>query len=103
MPLQHADKIRAAGWESSSVKAPSADQDISSRSGRQLGRVAFRAISVEHFPPFHHVALAAAFLDQLVDVIAALAVALVAFDAEHVGSLGRRLVRANRIVAGRLT
>ena len=43
--------------------------------------VALRAISVEHFPPFHYVALAPIFLDQLVDVIAALAVALGAFDA----------------------
>jgi hypothetical protein len=43
--------------------------------------VALRAVSVEHFPPFHHVAVAAVFLDQLVDVIAALAVALGAFDA----------------------
>ena len=72
MPLQHADKIGAAGRESSSVKAPSADQDISSRSAVvQLGRVALRAISVEHFPPFHHVAVAPVSLDQLVNVIAA--------------------------------
>ena len=35
----------------------------------QLGRVALRAVSVEHFPPFHHVALAPVLLDQLVDVI----------------------------------
>jgi hypothetical protein len=49
-----------------------------------LGRVALRAISVEHFPPFHQVAHAAVLLDQLVDVIAALAVALGAFDAKHV-------------------
>jgi hypothetical protein len=52
---------------------------------RQIGgRVALQAISVEHFPPFHQVAIAAVFLDQLVDVIAALAVALGALDAEHV-------------------
>jgi hypothetical protein len=41
----------------------------------QLGRVALRAVSVEHFPPFHQVALAPVLLDQLVDVIAAFAVA----------------------------
>jgi hypothetical protein len=46
--------------------------------------VTLRAISVEHFPPFHHVAIAAVFLDHPLDVIAALAVALGAFDAEHV-------------------
>jgi hypothetical protein len=46
--------------------------------------VTLRAVGVEHFPPFHHVAVAAVFLDQLGDVIAALAVALGAFDAEHV-------------------
>jgi hypothetical protein len=47
--------------------------------------IALRAVSVEHFPPFHHVAVAAVFLDQLVGVIAALPVALVgALDAEHV-------------------
>jgi len=43
--------------------------------------VSLRAVSVEHFPPFHHVALAPIFLDQLVDVIAALSVALGTFDA----------------------
>jgi hypothetical protein len=46
--------------------------------------IALRAVSVEHFPPFHHVAVAVISLDQLVDVIAALAVALGAFDAKHV-------------------
>jgi hypothetical protein len=45
--------------------------------------IALRAVSVQHFPPFHQVALAPVLLDQL-DVIAALAVALGALDAENV-------------------
>jgi len=53
----------------------------------QLGRVALRAISVEHFPPFRQVTLAAVFLDQLVDVIAALAVALGAHSSRSTSSL----------------
>jgi hypothetical protein len=46
--------------------------------------VALRTIAVELLLPFHHVAFATVFLDQLVNVIAALAVALGAFDPEHV-------------------
>jgi hypothetical protein len=46
--------------------------------------IALRAVSVEHFPPFHDVTVAAVLLDQLVDVIAAFAVALGAFDTKHV-------------------
>jgi hypothetical protein len=46
--------------------------------------IALRAVSVEHFLPFHQVAVATVFLDQLTDEIEALAVALRAFDAEHV-------------------
>jgi hypothetical protein len=42
--------------------------------------ITLRAISVEHLPPFHHVAHVAVLLDQLVDVIAALAVGLGAFE-----------------------
>ena len=41
-------------------------------------------VAVELLLPFHHVGLAAVFLDQLCDVIAALARALGAFDAKHV-------------------
>jgi hypothetical protein len=60
------------------------------RSGRTIAAfmqavcIALRAISVEHFPPCHHVAVAPISLDQLVNVVAALAVAFGAFDAEHV-------------------
>jgi hypothetical protein len=42
------------------------------------------AVAVELFFPFHHVCLAAVFLDELADVVAALASAFGAFDAEHV-------------------
>jgi hypothetical protein len=44
----------------------------------------YQVAAVEHLAPFHHVAIATVFLDQPLDVIAALAVALGAFDAEHV-------------------
>jgi hypothetical protein len=43
--------------------------------------ITLRAVGVKHLAPFHHVAHAAVLLDQLVDVIAALAVALGALDA----------------------
>jgi hypothetical protein len=48
------------------------------------GSISPGAVGVQHLAPFHHVALAAVFLDELVDVIAALAVALGALDAENV-------------------
>jgi hypothetical protein len=43
-----------------------------------------RTVAVELLLPFHHVGLAAIFLNELMDVIAALAGALGAFDAKHV-------------------
>jgi hypothetical protein len=46
--------------------------------------VAARAVAVELFLPFHQVAVAAVFRDQLVHLIAALATALAAFDAQHI-------------------
>jgi hypothetical protein len=46
--------------------------------------IALRAISVEHFPPFHHVALAAVLLDQPGHAVMPPTPALGAFDAEHV-------------------
>jgi hypothetical protein len=42
------------------------------------------AVAVELFLPFHHVCLAAVFLDEPADAVAALASAFGAFDAEHV-------------------
>jgi hypothetical protein len=42
------------------------------------------AVAVKLFLPFHHVCLAAVFLDELADAVAALASAFGAFDAEHV-------------------
>jgi hypothetical protein len=42
------------------------------------------AVAVKLFLPFHHVCLAAVFLDEPADAIAAFAGALGAFDAEHV-------------------
>ena len=59
---------------------PSADQGTLGRSDHSSGHRA----SGSHRTPRWHVAIAAVFLDKLVDVIAALAVALGAFDAEHV-------------------
>jgi hypothetical protein len=50
----------------------------------QPGSIPLRTVGVEHLAPIHHVALAAVLLDQLVDVIAVLAVALGAFDAEPI-------------------
>jgi len=47
-------------------------------------RVAARTVAVELLPPFHHICLAAVFRDQLVHLIAALARALAAFDAQHI-------------------
>jgi tripartite-type tricarboxylate transporter receptor subunit TctC len=46
--------------------------------------IAPRALTVELLLPLHHVASAAVSLDELADVIAALAGALCAFDAQHV-------------------
>jgi hypothetical protein len=60
---------------------PSANQGIAAV---VQSRVTPRTVAVELFLPFHHVALAAVFRDQLMDVIAALAGALGAFDAKHV-------------------
>ena len=42
------------------------------------------AIAIKLFLPFHHVCLAAVFLDEPADAVAALASAFSAFDAEHV-------------------
>src|SRR5262249_25971898 len=50
----------------------------------QAMRVAARTVAVELLPPFHHICLAAVFRDQLVHLIAALARALAAFDAQHI-------------------
>jgi hypothetical protein len=47
-------------------------------------RIAPRTVAVELLFPFHQVSLAAVFLDQPKDVIAALSGALGAFDAKHV-------------------
>src|SRR5215831_17514461 len=47
-------------------------------------RVTARAVAVELFPPFHHVAATAVFRDQLAHLIATLAPAFAAFDAQHV-------------------
>jgi hypothetical protein len=47
-------------------------------------RVAARTVAVELFLPLHHIAFAAAFLDELVPLIAALARAPAAFDAQHI-------------------
>src|SRR5262249_14800125 len=46
--------------------------------------VALRAVAVKLLLPFHHVCLAAVFLDQLVNVIGPLASAFRTLDAEHV-------------------
>jgi hypothetical protein len=46
--------------------------------------IAPRAVAVEQLLPFHHVAFAAVFLDQPVNVIHASAAAFGAFDTEHV-------------------
>jgi hypothetical protein len=46
--------------------------------------IALGAVAVKLFLPFHHVCLAAVFLDQPADAVAAFAGALGAFDAEHV-------------------
>jgi hypothetical protein len=46
--------------------------------------IASRAVAVKLFLPFHHVCLAAVFLDEPADAIAAFAGAFGAFDAEHV-------------------
>jgi len=50
----------------------------------QAARIALGAVAVKLFLPFHHVCLAAVFLDQPGDAVAAFAGALGAFDAEHV-------------------
>ena len=50
----------------------------------QRASIALRAFAVELFLPFHHVCLAAVFLDEPADAIATFAGALGAFDAEHV-------------------
>jgi hypothetical protein len=50
----------------------------------QAVRVAARSVAVELFLPFHHIAAAAVFRDELVYLIAALARAFGAFDAQHV-------------------
>src|SRR5262249_21136883 len=47
-------------------------------------RVAARTVAVELFPPFHHIAVTAVFRDQLAHLIAALAPAFPAFDAQHI-------------------
>ena len=46
--------------------------------------IAPRAVAVKLFLPFHHVCLAAVFLDEPADAIATFAGAFGAFDAEHV-------------------
>jgi hypothetical protein len=46
--------------------------------------IAPRAVAVKLFLPFHHVCLAAVFLDEPADAVAAFTSALGAFDAEHV-------------------
>ena len=55
-------------------------------------------VGVWHLAPFHQVAHAAVLLDQLVNVIAALAVALGAFDA-HTSSLPSPKMREMRAIA----
>ena len=46
--------------------------------------VAFWTVAAELLLPFHHVGLAAVFLDQPEDAVTTLARAFAAFDAEHV-------------------
>ena len=46
--------------------------------------VASRTVAVELLLPLHHIAFAAVFLDELVHLIAALARAPAAFDAQHI-------------------
>jgi len=50
----------------------------------QAERVAARTVAVELFLPFHQVAATAVFRDQLAHLIATLARAFAAFDAQHV-------------------
>ena len=78
-------KLRVQTSDMYTPRAPSADQGIikSQRSCTAVC-VALGAIAVELLPPFHHVAFAAVFLDQPVNVIHAPAIALGAFDAKHV-------------------
>jgi hypothetical protein len=47
-------------------------------------RTPLRAVTVKLVPPFHHVAAAPVFLDQLVDMIAALPAAPRTLNAQHV-------------------
>jgi hypothetical protein len=61
-------------------KAPSADQVAAV----MYPRIPPGTVSVQHLAPHHQVSLATVLLDQLVDVVAALAVALGALDEEHV-------------------
>ena len=50
----------------------------------QAVRIPLGAVAVQLFLPLHHVRLAAVFLDEPADAVAAFAGALGAFDAEHV-------------------
>jgi hypothetical protein len=47
-------------------------------------RVALRTVAVALLPPFHHIAATAVFRNQLAQLIAALARAFAAFDAQHI-------------------
>jgi hypothetical protein len=50
----------------------------------QLRRVPLRTITVELVAPFHHVAVAPIFLDQLADLIATFSAAPRALDTQHI-------------------
>jgi len=62
----------------------SADWGSASRSARASCARRLRAVAVKLLLPFHHVAAAAVFRDQLMHLIAALAPILAAFDAQHI-------------------
>ena len=47
-------------------------------------RVAARTVAVELLPPLHHIAVAAVFRDELVHLVATLARASGAFDAQDI-------------------
>src|SRR5215831_552046 len=63
---------------------PSADRTYQIAALVQAVRIAPRAVPVKLFPPFHHACLAAVFLDEPAHLIAALAPAFPAFDAQHI-------------------
>src|SRR5262249_4555789 len=65
------------------VITPSVGQDRLIAALLYATRVAARTLAVELLPPFHHIAFAAVFGDELLHLIAALAAAFGAFDAQR--------------------